>query len=135
MLYCLIFELLPPRSRLVACGGAVRVVRGGRRVAAATSATGGVASERRAPFALTPPPAARAPSARLMRLPPLPLPDMTVTECQRRLLEPSAAEPPPPAPPTDSDVLLGRVLAGERPSADHDTCQVSPSTCAHVTVM
>ncbi|KAH9630674.1 hypothetical protein HF086_003965 [Spodoptera exigua] len=83
----------------------------------ALRAAGGVANSRRAPFALTPPPAARAPSARLMRLPSLQLaaPDMTVTECHRQHLEDSTGhEPPPPAPPDDADVLLGRVLAGER---------------------
>ncbi|XP_072943410.1 ecdysone-inducible protein E75 isoform X2 [Epargyreus clarus] len=37
------------------------------------------------------------------------LPDMTVTECRRQHLQPGDADPP--QPPTDADVLLGRVLA------------------------
>lgn len=44
---------------------------------------------------------------------------MTVTECRRHHREPAESAEPPGPPPTDADVLLGRVLAGElSPSAD-----------------
>lgn len=61
----------------------------------------------------SPPPAARvAPS---MRLPAA----MTVTECRQ---EPYGHQDPPP-PPDDSDVLLGRVLAGELSMSADRNCQ------------
>ncbi|XP_030039296.1 ecdysone-inducible protein E75 isoform X2 [Manduca sexta] len=55
----------------------------------------------------------RLPRSLLPLPPPLPPTDMTVTECHRHpQLEPSeSAEPPQQPPHSDSDVLLGRVLA------------------------
>ncbi|CAB3224603.1 unnamed protein product [Arctia plantaginis] len=55
-----------------------------------------------------------------MHLPPIVHPhplDMTVTECHRHHhLDPTdPAESPREVAPNDSDVLLGRVLAGEHP--------------------